>query len=420
MSARLLPTEVLHAPADCERRTAEDEFKPSSNPQSEIRIPQSARPVLILSISNGAGHLSSARAVAQAIEAQMNAKTLIVDVAEYMNAATRFTHVTLYLWLVKYLPRVWGRIDAYQKRQPHTSPEWYYRRGCRRLFELAQRVNPRAIVATEVGCCEIAALIKRDLKLDVPLIAINVCYDADRAWVQPEVDLYTAMTDEFGQELARHGARTERIRTWGAPFSKEFQVRREEMDDRAWLCDWLKLDAARPIILLAGGAEGLGRIEETLRSLLQLERDAPQLVVLAGQNERLRKRCERLARVSSEEAGKRVRVLGWIESSLMPRLLRACDLAVSKFGNSFDEAIACELPLVALEPPPGSERAQYELLEQWGTGRAVRTLDELKETVKSLLADERERERMREQARARRQTDAGERIARWLAEAKRI
>jgi processive 1,2-diacylglycerol beta-glucosyltransferase len=376
--------------------------------------------VLILTISNGAGHRSTARAVAEAIQAPMNARTLIVDVADYMNATTRFTHVTLYLWLVKYLPRVWGRIDAYQKRQPHTSPEWYYRRGCKRLFELARAINPCAIVATEVGCCEIASLIKRDLKLDVPLVAVNVCYDADRAWVQPEVDLYTVMTDEFGKELARHGARAERIRQWGAPFSKEFATRRGEMNDREWLCEWLKLDVARPIILLAGGGEGLGRVKETLESLLELEASVPQLIVLAGRNEKLRQRCERLVRASSEEAVKRVRVMGWIESSVMPRVLRACDLAISKFGNSFDEALACELPLVALEPPPGSERAQYELLERWGTGRAVRTLGELVEAVKALLADERIRERMREQARARRQTDASARIACWLAEAKRV
>jgi processive 1,2-diacylglycerol beta-glucosyltransferase len=377
---------------------------------------QDQRPVLILSIANGAGHASTARAVAEAIEAQQAVKTLIVDVAEYMNMVTRFTHVTAYLWLVKYLPRVWGWIDAYQKRQPHTSPEWYYRRGCKRLFELACKINPRAIVATEVGCCEVAVLIKRDLKLNVPLIAVNVCYDADRAWVQPEVDLYTVMLDEFSRELTRYGACAERIRVWGAPLVAEFAVRRGEMDDRMWMCRWLKLDAARPLILIAGGGEGLGHMEETLQSLLQLETSAPQLILLMGHNERLRKRCERLVRASSETARESARVLGWIEGSILPRMMRACDLLISKLGNSFDEAIASELPVIALEPLPGSDRVQYELLDRWGTGRAVRSLDELRETVKALLRDEGARERMRMQARTRRQTEAGQQIARWLAE----
>jgi len=39
-------------------------------------------------------------------------------------------------------------------------------------------LRPRALVANEVGCCEIAALIKRDLQLKAPLIAVNDDLDA--------------------------------------------------------------------------------------------------------------------------------------------------------------------------------------------------------------------------------------------------
>jgi processive 1,2-diacylglycerol beta-glucosyltransferase len=140
-------------------------------------------PVLILTISNGAGHIRVAEGLASAIRAAQPATpVLIADVADYMSPLARFTHVTAYLWIVKHAPAAWDRIDCYQKRQTHTSPEWFYRRGCRSLFELARRVRPRAIVATEVGCCEIAALIKRDFALDVPLVAVNDDFDADRAW----------------------------------------------------------------------------------------------------------------------------------------------------------------------------------------------------------------------------------------------
>src|SRR5262245_10803545 len=126
-------------------------------------------PVLILTIANGAGHIRVAEGLAAAIRAAQPAMpAMVVDVADYMTRLTRFTHVSAFLWLVKHTPAVWDRIDRYQKRQKHTSPEWYYRRGCHRLFEFVRRMRPRALVATEVGCCEIAALIKRDFKLDVP------------------------------------------------------------------------------------------------------------------------------------------------------------------------------------------------------------------------------------------------------------
>lgn len=371
-------------------------------------------PVLILTISNGAGHIRVAQGLASAIRAtQPTVPVLIVDVADYMTPLARFTHVTVYLWLVKHAPAAWDRIDRYQKRQAHTSPEWFYRRGCRRLFELARGVRPRALIATEVGCCEIASLIKRDLALDVPLVAVNDCFDADRAWVQPEVDLYCFVTEQCGEEIIRQGAPRARVRTWGSSLTDGFDVARDHELERYEVCRWLDLDPQRPLLLIAGGGEGMGRIEETTVKLLQLTQPAPQLVVLAGRNERLKSRCERLARNGE---GERLRVLGWVGPERMPKLMCAADLMVSKLGSMFNEAVAAALPIVALEPPPGSERVQYQLLGEWQIGCPVHTLDEVVETVIDLLTQPHKLSEMRERARARRRFDAAGRIARWLEE----
>ncbi|HZT58692.1 MAG TPA: glycosyltransferase [Pyrinomonadaceae bacterium] len=369
-------------------------------------------PLLILTIANGAGHTSTARAVAAAVsESSPSTRVFVADVADFMNPVTRFTHVTAYLWLVKHAPAVWDRIDKYQKRQEHTSPEWYYRRGLRRLFDFARETRPRALVATEVGCCEIAALVKRDVAPDAPLVAVNNEFDADRAWVQPEVDLYCCMSERLGEELVALGARRESVAAWGPPLKKEFGASRGREVERAEVCGWLKLDARRPLVIVAGGSEGMGRIEETTARLLALKEAAPQLVVLAANNARLKSRCERLIANDTRE---RLRVLGWTER--VPQLMTAADLMVSKLGGMFNEAVAAELPVVALEPPPGAERVQYGLLEEWRVGRAVRSLDELAGEVARLLSRPDEIEAMRANARARRRLDAAKRIARWLEE----
>lgn len=381
-------------------------------------------PVLILCISNGAGHTRAAEAIASAIRSERRAsEALVVNVADYMTRFARFTHVTAYLWLVRRAPFVWERVDRYQKGQTHTSPEWFYRRGCRRLFDFARELQPRSLVATEVGCCEVAALIKRDVLGDAtPLVAVDVDYDADRAWVQDEVNLYCVASDRARHELVAHGARVEDVRVWGVPLAPEFgerarheehtrieeaRARREE--ERADVCRRFGLDKRLPLVLVAGGAEGLGRIEEAVKLLLELRSPAPQLIVMAGRNERLRRRLERVAK---GEAGRGLRVLGW--TSEVARLMRAADLLVSKCGNTFDEALASELPLVALEPPPGSERVQYELLDEWGTGRAARTLGQMVEAVADLLAHTEKLEAMRAKAREHRRTDAASLVTRWV------
>jgi UDP-N-acetylglucosamine:LPS N-acetylglucosamine transferase len=96
--------------------------------------------------------------------------------------------------------------------------------------------------------------------------------------------------------------------------------------------------------------------------------------------------------------------------------MSAADLMVSKLGSMFNEAIASELPIIALEPPPGAERVQYRLLEEWKVGCAVRTVDQVAERVERLLDQPKLLEEMRRQAQAHQGPDVSKRIARWLVE----
>ncbi|MBS1797409.1 MAG: glycosyltransferase [Acidobacteria bacterium] len=385
---------------------------PVSIARQSVAAPRGAaagtRPVLILTIDNGAAHTKAAEAIAAAWRRGGAANPVeIVEVSTMMSPFARFTHVSLYLWLVKNAPAVWQRIDAYQKGRPATSPDWFYRRECRRLFDFARAAGPAALVATEVGCLEIAALVKRDLGLDVPLAAVNLDYDGDRAWVRPEVDLYCLATESVAAELGRHGAAREKIRVWGVPLAAEFGLvdAAERGRTRTEICEALELRPFKPLILVAGGGEGLGRIEEIVRRLAPLP---VQLVVLTGRNARLKARLERIAPPAT------VRILGWTRQ--MPDLMKAADFSISKLGLSFYEATACGLPIVALPPPPGAERAQYEFLAQTGIGRAVKTLDELARTVLELLENPNLLRRMRNRLGALGQRTAADELAGWLTE----
>jgi processive 1,2-diacylglycerol beta-glucosyltransferase len=380
-----------------------------------------ARPAMLLSIANGAGHTRAAQAIAQALEARAStetqrsfAKPRIVEVNDFMTPIARFTHVTAYLWLVKNAPHVWARIDRYQKAQTQTSPEWFWRRHCRKLFDLARELNPSAFVATEVGCCEIAALIKRDLHLRAPLVFVATDHDVDRACIQPEVDLYCVANESSRRTLIENGAHPLRIKVWGVPVAADVAALAKKFDRRRALrnriCDELKFDARKPLVLASGGGEGGGKLTEAAARILR-NNHALQLIVLTGRNAKLAAKLEKL-RQSDETARARLRVLGWTKN--VADLLGAADLLVSQLGVTFDEALAAELPIVALPPQPGSEWIKYRLLEEWGVGRAVQTIDEMSATVDALLRDEESLAAMRANARRRRKVDAAENIARWI------
>jgi UDP-N-acetylglucosamine:LPS N-acetylglucosamine transferase len=264
-------------------------------------------------------------------------------------------------------------------------------------------------VATEVGCCEIGALLIRDLQLSCPLVAVNGEYDADRAWVQPEVALYVAPNDRVRQELIAHGADPSLVRSWGVPLAAEFLSLPQRTIARASLCARYALDPQRPIVLVSGGSEGLGRPDRLLEQLLQMQ-SPPQILVLAGRNRRLRARCTAVAGRSIVTS---VRVLGWTRD--VWTLMAGADLLISKLGHTFDEAIAAGLPIVALEPPPGSERIQLRLVVEWGVGRAAIPGRDAASLVAELLASPITLAAMRAAAVARRKADAAGLIARWIA-----
>ncbi len=367
---------------------------------------KAVRPVLILTINNGAAHTQAAEAIAAAWQkSNPNVPARIVEISEFMSRKARFTHVTAYLWLVKNAPVIWEKIDAYQKRQTNTSPEWFYRRECRKLFDFAREIEPLAIVATEVGCGEIAALIKRDLRLKIPLIAVSLDYDADRAWIQPETDLYCLATILTEKEFLKLGASPDKIKHWGVPLNTKFKRLSEDdrRQRRAEVSQWLNFNLQIPIILVAGGGEGLGEIEAIVKELLHFP---IQIVVLTGHNKKLKTRCKKIGFPS------RIRVLGWTEK--VSELMQSADLLVSKLGMTFYEAMTCALPVIALKPPPGAERIQYNLLETFGTGRAVRSLAEMSDTVGELLNNKVLLQKMREKTEVFNQTRAAEKLTEWL------
>ena len=184
---------------------------------------------LILTIRNGAGHTKAAEAIASAIELRKGpGSATVIDVADYMSFVTRLTHVDIYLWLVRHAPALWDRIDRYQKRQPQTSPEWYYRRGCRRLFEFVARAQPSALVATEVDASRSRRSPARPGS-DVPAGRGQRRACADRSWVQPESISHGAAR-RSADELGESGAPRQAVRAWGAARAR---IRRADQSIRA-------------------------------------------------------------------------------------------------------------------------------------------------------------------------------------------
>ena len=154
--------------------------------------------ILILTVSHGASHERAAAALGKAL---LKARPdLTVEVWSGLERCARWfrLYYDSYQIPLRYWPRLWGWIEGVQHRSRSSGPGWLYRRGAHPLFSDIETFGPDVVIATEVGMCELATMLKRETAARFRLVAVVTGVDADRAWAQPEVKTFIdSRTDIF-------------------------------------------------------------------------------------------------------------------------------------------------------------------------------------------------------------------------------
>jgi processive 1,2-diacylglycerol beta-glucosyltransferase len=252
---------------------------------------------------------------------------------------------------------------------------------------LVRKFDPDIVIATEVGMCELAAMLKRESDAGFGLVAAPGL-DIDRAWAQPEVDLYLSGPDEVAAQLVSAGAPPAKILHCGLPIDPAF----ESLPDRATARARLQLKIDVPVLLVLFGGAGYGKPARILRGLVALP-DPLQIICLTGMNphleEKLRRECD---------GDQRFRVLSWVNN--VHEWMAAADLLLSKPGETtVAEAMATGLPILAFDPLPGAEQRTCGLIEKWRTGCFVRRPEHLGPLISRLLTNRAELRYLQDEAR---------------------
>lgn len=310
--------------------------------------------ILILYVAQGAAHLRAAKALQKAIrELRPEAQVETVDILPHSTAWFR-AYYNSYLIILKVWPDLWRRIESVQHQSKSTSPGWIYQQGARRLFRYVREFAPDLVVATEVGTCELAALCKRQSRASYPLAGVELM-DFNRAWVQPEVDLYLTTHPDLAAELVEAGAPASRVVTTGQPIDPIFASLPDRESARAKL--GMKADAVQLLVMLGG--TGLGDPDVILPEVLKIQHPV-EAVIVTGRNQSLE------ARLRDKFAGlSNFHVLGWVDN--IQEWMVASDVMISKpGGGTLTEGFACGLPMLAFNPLPGNEERTCRWIEKWG------------------------------------------------------
>lgn len=365
---------------------------------SEPRATGRAKRILILHVMAGAGHARAARAVETALKTiDPRCEPLVRDSLEFSSLFFRAFYASSYNRIVARAPRVWGIVYRRSERVPHHS---FRRRArtklsawnCREYGEAAKRFKADAILCTQFLPAEVFALLRERGEIEIPVYCAITDFSLHPIWVYRGIDRYFVATDSVKEELVDTGeVDAGRIEVTGVPIDPRFATTVGAKAARERL--GLDPDSSRPTLLLMGGGFGWGPIEGMLEVVLGLP-DRVQALVIAGRNEKLRRRLEERVRGHED----RIKVHGFTE--LVPLILEASDLLVGKAGGlTSSEAMARGVPLVAFRPIPGQEERNCDYLQESGAAVRVHDLDELHFRLSHFLANPEHLERMKAQAR---------------------
>jgi len=180
---------------------------------------------------------------------------------------------------------------------------------------------------------------------------------AHSLWFSRDADYYLVPTEQVYRRALLWGVPPDAISTVGLPVSLAFD---NKQGDQAVLRRQLGLHPKMSMVLLLGGAEGMGGLLPIAQAIVA-RRPHAQLVIITGRNEKLR------ARLDAQKWRIPVKVVGYTDK--MHQWMRAADLLLSKAGPStISEALATGLPLVLTGYLPGQEEANIRFVVDSGAG----------------------------------------------------
>jgi processive 1,2-diacylglycerol beta-glucosyltransferase len=303
---------------------------------------QSEPRIIFCSASVGSGHTRAAQAVQSFFK-----NSELIDVLDFTPRWFTKIYRDGYFFAVKHFPRLVGY--CYENSDiPHEERGFMERITSLCEDMIAYRFRNHvlnqdadAIVSTHFFTSGVLGRMRRRGELNVPVITVVTDDYPHSIWLEPGVDLICVANDNAAAEAVENGADPSIIHATGIPIDPKFNMRRRLGSKK------------KPIVLVSGGGSGIGEIEDTVRHLLRMS-DTVKTIVVCGSNEKLEQSLKRLE-------CKDLEVLGFTDK--MHELMQQADILVCKPGGlTTTEAIASGLPMILMNPIPGQEERNAEML----------------------------------------------------------
>jgi 1,2-diacylglycerol 3-beta-galactosyltransferase len=302
--------------------------------------------ILFLFSDTGGGHRSAAEAIIEAVHLEYGESYSVemVDVIKQYTPRPLNYLPALYPRIMRF-PQAWKlgyRLSNGARRTRLLEwSTWPYLR--RRLSNLVAQYPSDLIVSVHPMA---NGPVLRALGAQRPpfVTVVTDMATTHALWYHRRVNLCLVSSGEALRRGLRFGLTPSQVRLVGLPVAECFSHSTEDKTELRSRYGW---PTDRPLILLAGGGEGMGPLEKTARAIAA-SCPSVALVIVAGRNRRLRLRLE------SRRWPIPVYVYGYVHP--MSDFMRAADILVTKAGpGTISEALIAGLPMVLYSYLPGQE-----------------------------------------------------------------
>jgi 1,2-diacylglycerol 3-beta-galactosyltransferase len=322
--------------------------------------------ILILMSDTGGGHRASAQALKAGFD-ELYPNRLAIEIVDFITDYMPWPFNQMpkaYPFLSNDAPWLWKLLYGGPN---HRLSNTLAQIGSRLLVRSAHRVidahQPDLIISVhplmQLVC--MLAMARRPQRIPFVTVVTDLT-TAHPLWFHREVNAVYVASENTRQMALKAGVDPARIHLLGLPIRPAFaRSPRPKADLRAELGMALEL----PAVLLMGGGEGVGPVEEIAAacdaSLSATGRPLGQIVVICGRNKALQERLTTRAWRTP------ARVNGFVDN--MPDWMHACDCIVTKAGpGTIAEALICGLPIILSGFIPGQEEGNVPFVVENGVG----------------------------------------------------
>ena len=334
---------------------------------------------LILSVTAGYGHNSTAAAVTTAFSDDGNeCKTL--DVCYSVNKPIGYTIDKGYLMSVKWLKKLYSKTYTKLLGREAGKKDITLRLASylsRKLKDEIIGYAPDVIICTHVlGAMVITPYIESG-ELNAKTVGILTDFTLHPYWEETtSIDYLVIPSEKLADECIAKGYRAEQILPIGVPIQQKFSTVLTKAEAR----EQLGLMPDKPVITVMSGSMGYGGITETLRALDGIN-SCFQIVAICGS---AKKELEKL-----EKARFRHKVVKLGFTDKVNIVMDASDLIITKPGGlSVSESLSRELPMLLAHPIPGHEERNLRFIVDNGAAIEITAEKKVDDAVKEFLNDE--------------------------------